>query len=266
MSTTAILAVVAWLFRALISARLTKSIGHEFNEKLEKLKADLRDEEAQIGSLRSGAMSGLISRQGALYERKIVAIDQLWSSVREIEKGEFLVKNMSCFKFKDCAKKTEKSLQARGVFDVLGGNFDITELDFSGAARSRPFLTPLAWAYYSTYKSIIFLAHTKISLLKSGVEDAQKHIDFDIANNLLRAAIPLRGEYIDENGSAVHHVFLDKVKQLLLVELQNIQSAEEADKENTGRAKLILSEVDRVNNESGKDNSVKKGSKRGDFR
>ncbi len=55
-------------FRSLISTRLTKSVQHEFDEKLETLKttlrkseesfkADLRFKEIQIEALRGGAMT-----------------------------------------------------------------------------------------------------------------------------------------------------------------------------------------------------------------
>lgn len=88
-STTALLSVVLWLLRSVISTRLRASVQHEFDQKLETMratlrsseeafKADLRGKEAQIAALRSGAMSALASRQAALDKRRIEAVDQLW--------------------------------------------------------------------------------------------------------------------------------------------------------------------------------------------
>jgi hypothetical protein len=73
-STTSLLALALWLMRSLIVTRLKRSVQHEFDTKLEILrtelrnseelfKAELRAKDAQIELLRSGAISGLASRQ-----------------------------------------------------------------------------------------------------------------------------------------------------------------------------------------------------------
>lgn len=87
-STTSLLALAIWFFRSLISTWLTKSIENEFNTKLENLRSELRAKEAQIDALRSGAMSGLMSRQSKLYERQIEAIEQVWEAVTELGKSQ----------------------------------------------------------------------------------------------------------------------------------------------------------------------------------
>jgi hypothetical protein len=66
-TTTGLLAFALWLDRQVISTRLTKSIEYEFNTKLEslradmraseeRLKAELREKEAEILALRSGPL------------------------------------------------------------------------------------------------------------------------------------------------------------------------------------------------------------------
>ena len=92
LATSALLAAALWLGRNLISTRLTKSVAHEFNTKLEtlraqmregeeRLKAELRVKEAEIVALRSGALTALASRQMAFDKRRLEAVDQLWSSI-----------------------------------------------------------------------------------------------------------------------------------------------------------------------------------------
>jgi len=65
---TGLFAAALWLGRALISTRLKASVQHEFNERLEtlrmelrateeKLKGQLREREAEISALRSGALA-----------------------------------------------------------------------------------------------------------------------------------------------------------------------------------------------------------------
>lgn len=86
--TTGLLAFALWLGRKLIVTRLAKSVEHEFNTKLEAvraefrekdelLKADLRLKESEIAALRGGAMTAMASRQMAVDKRRLEAVDQL---------------------------------------------------------------------------------------------------------------------------------------------------------------------------------------------
>lgn len=69
LTTTTLFGGALWLARSLISTRLTNSVKSEFDSKLEILRSELKSKEAQIESLRSGAMSGLITGK-VLYTRE----------------------------------------------------------------------------------------------------------------------------------------------------------------------------------------------------
>ncbi|MBI3902634.1 MAG: hypothetical protein HY306_06785 [Nitrosomonadales bacterium] len=104
-STTAIFGLVLWLGRNLIATRLTKSVQHEFDTKLESLRtelrkneelfrADLRAKEAEIAVLRSGAMTAMASRQVAFDKRRLEAIDQLWSAFIALGPAKWILVSM----------------------------------------------------------------------------------------------------------------------------------------------------------------------------
>ncbi len=248
-TTTTALAVLAWLSRSLIITRLTNSVKNEFDSKIEKLKSDLSAKEAQIESLRNGAMSGLITRQSSLYQRQLQAIDEIWHSVKELEKAKHISATLVTLKFEECAKESATNPKFRDFIKTIGGDFDAESMDLSGAKKARPFLTPLAWAYYSAYSSVIMLAITKLKVLKIGVENPEKYFDFESVKNLLKKVLPLRSEYIDKYDSSTHHYFLDEIEELLLVELQNIQKGLKTDKDNASRAAEIIKEVSGIANE-----------------
>lgn len=256
LTTTSVFAVLAWLSRSLIITRLTNSVKHEFDSKIEKLKSDLSAKEAQIESLRNGAMSGFITRQNTLYLRQLQAIDEIWHSVKELEKAKHISARLATLKFDECAKESAKNPNFREFIEAIGGNFNIEDIDLSGAKKSRPFLTPLAWAYFSAYSSVIMLAVTKLKVLKIGVDNPEKYFNFESTKNLLKKVLPLRSEYIDKSDTSTHHYFLDEIEELLLMELQNIQKGIEVDKENATRAAEIIKEVDTVANEISETKSV----------
>lgn len=249
LTTTSLFGTALWLARATIMTRLKNSVKHEFDTKLEVVRSELKSKEAQIEALRSGAMSGLMTRQGTLYQRKLQAIDQIWSAVKELEKGKYISATLGTLNFESCAKESAKNPKFREFIENISGNFDITTLNLSGAKLARPFLTPLAWAYYSAYSSVILQAFAVMQILKIGVDDAEKYFNFDTTNNLLKTVLPLRTEYIEKHGMSAHHYLLDEIEQLLLTELKNIQNGHVDDKENAKRAAEINKEVEKVSSE-----------------
>tara|TARA_R110000851_G_scaffold100161_3_gene215684 strand:+ start:3555 stop:4361 length:807 start_codon:yes stop_codon:yes gene_type:complete len=252
LTTTTLFGGAVWLAKSLISTRLTNSVKSEFDSKLEVLRSELKSKEAQIESLRSGAMSGLITRQGALYQRKLEAIDQVWSAVKELDKAKHISSTMAILKFEACAKASATEPNFRNFIETISGNFDPTTLNLSGAAIARPFLTPLAWAYYSAFSAIIMSAVAKMQILKIGLEDPGKYLNSEHSKKLLKTVLPSRSEYIDNNDSSVHHYLIDEIEQLLLLELKNIQDGKEADRDNAQRAAEITKEVDNITNEMSK--------------
>ena len=124
LSTTGLLVAVLWLLRKWIAVRLTSSVQHEFNAKIqelqsrlrsseEKLKARIREKEAEIAALRGGALSVLASRQVALDKRRLQAVDQLWESVNSLGPARAIAASMSVFKFEAAAKQAERDSRFR---------------------------------------------------------------------------------------------------------------------------------------------------------
>ena len=127
-ATTLVLAGLLWLMRSLIATRLAKSVQHEFDAKLEKLraqfrkseevlKADLRSKETEISALRSGAMTALANRQIALDRRRLDAVDQLWSAVTALAPARVISHMMASIKFEAAAKMRREAL--RCCFTIL---------------------------------------------------------------------------------------------------------------------------------------------------
>ncbi len=159
---------------------------------------------------------------------------------------------LGTLKVEACAKESVENPNFRNFIETIGGNFDLVSLDLSGAKLARPFLTPLAWAYYSAYSLAIIQAVAVMHVLKIGVDDPGKYLNLESANNLLKTVLPSQQEYIDKHGMSVHCYLLDDVEQLLLMELRNIQEGREDDKDNAQRAAEINKVVEKVSNEVAK--------------
>ncbi len=256
LSTTSLLAIALWLFRNIISTRLTNAVRHEYDKKIENLrttlreseesfKAELRAKESQIDALRSGALSGIVNRQAAFYERQIVAVEQLWGAVISLGPAKAVSIWMAQIKFDVAAKEAAKNPRFREMFNMLGGGVDLKSFQTREAFKTRPFISPLSWALYSAYEAIVFHAVLKLHMLKSGL-DMGDVLNFDEVTKLVKVALPHHTEYIEKYGHSAFHYLLDELESSLLLELGNILKGVQSDKESIERAALILKESERL--------------------
>ncbi len=248
--TTGLLALALWLGRKLIATRLLKSVEHEFNAKLEAiraefrekeevLKADLRSKESEITDLRSGAMTAMASRQMALDKRALEAVDQLWSAVTALAAAKGISAFMAVMKFEAVAEEAAKNPQFREMFTVMGAAFDPNKVDLSGAAKARPFVSPMAWALFSAYQAIAMQAVLKLQIIKSGI-GAKNLLHKDAVEKLVKAALPHQAGYIDKYGDAGYHYLLEELEGSLLAALRKMLAGEETDRASVERAGEIL--------------------------
>jgi hypothetical protein len=247
LTSSGLLAFTLYLFRKVISVRLTQSVKSEFDTKLAGLQSELRTKEAQINALQTGALSGLVNRQSKMYEKQIEAIEQIWEAKSQLSKGVYLVNTMAIVKFDASSKESVKNPQMSAMFETIGGDLKITDFNLESAKKCRPFISDLAWAYYSAYQTIIFLAFTKMDVIRKGIDNPEQFFSFKGGDSLLKSVLPSYSELIEQDVDGSHHAyFLDEIEKLLLLELKNIQSGSKSDIENTQRAAAILKESEEL--------------------
>lgn len=250
LATAGVLSAVAWLSREWIGARLTKSIQHEFDQKLEQLRADLREseeklkarireKEGEIAALRSGALTALASRHAALDKRRLEAIDQIWGAFNALAPARGLATSMGFIKFESAAELAERDSKAREFFSMIGGGFDWSKLDQSGADKSRPFLTPMVWAVYLAIRAVALHAAVRWLVLKGGLGKTD-YADADAIRALVVKVLPHYEDYLKEHGPAVYFHVLQALEERLVAELNTMMSGEEMDKASLKQAAEII--------------------------
>lgn len=256
-STTAILALLLWLARNLIATRLTKSVQHEFDTKLESLRTelrkneevfrtDLRAKETEIAILRSGAMTAMASRQVALDKRRLDAIDQLWSAFIALGPAKEISVSMSVFNIDKVFERDPFEDKLREAFKQFGVGFDETKFDFSVSEKARPFVSPMSWALFTAYQAIVFQAVAKLRLIQLGF--GMELLDKDDIKKLVKAALPEYEAYIEKHGDKGYHLLLETLETKFLDELRKMMAGEEDDKETVERAAKIVEVANSVTN------------------
>lgn len=251
--TTSGFSAILWFLRKVISERLNKAITHEYDRKIEDLRADLRKneehlkanliaKESQIESLRTTVLANLTRRQDLVFEKKIIAIDQLWESVMSLAKGKATAVSMAIIKFAPALEEAEKNPEMREFAEVIGSGIDIKNFDTQLAQKARPFVSLLAWAYFSAYQAIIFHALTKLHLLKAGI-NKPNIIDNENIVKLVKTALPHHRDYIDQHGPDAFHFFLEELESSMLAAFRLMLKGEELDQATIEMATSIIKQA-----------------------
>ncbi|MEX5531053.1 hypothetical protein [Pseudomonas syringae] len=163
-----LLAALGWMLRTWIGERLKASIKHEYDDRLERLKNELKAQsdldlaalksevDRQAEKLKIAALS-FSDVQKATIPRKIEAVDNLWAAVRQARNyipGEIYICDVltdgELADMRTSASLNELRLRLRGI-DALS----LSPLLFGEAEKVRPHVGEYIWALFSTYHGIV---------------------------------------------------------------------------------------------------------------
>lgn len=196
---TILLLAAGWLFRTAIGERLKSSVKHVYDDRLEKLKAELRDQgnsnlalmnselDRQAEKLRVAA-SSFSEVQKVTISRKIDAVDVLWAGFTEMQSA-FPSQIFLTDIFSD---QEMKGFYSPSMTRFSKGIAALQEADFINAGFAqvqavRPHLGEYTWAIYETYRTVM---GRSMYLIKEGKSDASKiewYLDQNIKNLVVSA-------------------------------------------------------------------------------
>lgn len=259
-TSSTLIAGAVYLLRGLITTRLAKSVQSEFDSKLatltsqlrtseEAFKADLKRKEGEIVALQGGAIQSRLSRQATVDKRRLEAVDQLWGAVYDLSWAKGLSAQVSILKWEAISQEVARNPKAKELFAMW--KIDQMKYENAGqtAQKARPFVTPVAWAYFAAYQAILLHAVAFIKMLQLGI-DGHQFMTSENLIKLIKTALPHNSAYIDEHGPSAAYYLLDQLENSLLEELKRMLDGVAADMTEIARAKQILIEASRVNSEA----------------
>jgi hypothetical protein len=235
--------------QSLFDIKLEK-IKADFRRDEEQLRADLRSRDAQIDSLRKGALSTMASRHAALDKRRLEAVENIWAAVVQRSQLKLLVgiaKSINMDVMMERASKRGRdaeNLQSMArLFCETGKVDEIGSL--SNAYSERPFVTPVIWALFSAYNLVILRPAAQFMLMRGGVDGGVLNTS-PAMTEMIKKALPHQAEFIDKFGPNSVILLVDELEEKLLTAICQALEGKELDGQSVQQANEILKLADEV--------------------
>lgn len=265
---TGALGLLVWL----VKNRLSKGVKHEYDlkleeikselaknlekskseqaENLEKIKSELAGNRSDLEAIRNIALTNISDNQRLVFARQIEAIESIWDCVLKLAPAKGISYTLNIIPYDKVIVNAEESSQVRDYFKQIAPD-DISSIPKRGFALvNRPFVSQLAWAYYSAYEAVLYHAMFRMETLKRGINITNVPIrdDSDVVD-LLKLALPDKSDYIENYRSSCFHSLLNEIENRLLNEFRHMLSGQEVDSESIRRAAEITKQsTDIMNN------------------
>jgi hypothetical protein len=206
--------------------------------------------EAELTALRDGILTGRAQRQSLLDKRRLDAVERVWSAINELAPFKGVSALMASINFEAAAKETPRDPKLRQFFEMISRTQVPDLANFKHTARDeQPFVSPLAWAYFSAYQTIVLSSYMRAKVLELGIENPGRLLNIDHVKGVLKAALPHQSEFIDKYDPVAYHYLLDELEKSLLGELQKMLRGEDQDEAGIAHAARIMEMVKKATEE-----------------
>ncbi|MBI3469565.1 MAG: hypothetical protein HY000_41720 [Planctomycetes bacterium] len=159
----ALAALVVLAARTWITERIRNEIKHEYDQKLEAFKSEIRAEEA----VKDAARSSFAATHSAALERRLEAVSTLWQATMRMRRAApstvYVVDPLDAARFADFLKQAAKNeaIRAEFSFEALGKATANAVGDADGA---RPFVGDYVYSFFDAYRSLLLLVAMNIQM------------------------------------------------------------------------------------------------------
>lgn len=177
----ALTAALVFLSKTWISERVKNAIKHEYDQKLETFRANIRADQA----IKDAAAASFSATHSAAFERRLDAIRTIWQAIMRMRQNTpailQITDHLSGERYAQFIETTRDNQQVRDQvrFETLGETFAPILKD---ADDVRPFAGEYLFALFDAYRSLIILA---ASILHTNLENGSgkswhetNHLDY----------------------------------------------------------------------------------------
>lgn len=260
--TSGALLVLGRLLWPALKITIEKSLTSAFDERLERVRSDLRKQEEQnkadlraqslaIEELRRGPLATLNTRQAALDKRRLEAVERIWIGATKWSQFKATANMARVMKFdalfaaaKDESRDSEK---IRSFARSLTENATLINMhkDTQDVQHERPFVSADVWAHYLTYTMTLSRPVLKLTLLQYGLGEELMASEKPFLE-MVKKLLPDRAEYIEKLGEAGVYSLVDELEERLLSALQLCLEGKDIDEKGLERANDIIRQAEQL--------------------
>lgn len=242
---TAVLITIAYLFRDSILTFITSRIEAKQSRDLARLESELRSIEASNASMRQYAFTKLERLDDRLLDRRMAAVEAVWHDCVSMQKHRFLIELLKTLE----ASGVEKNLgdaQVREFINLMSKNLAPDQLEIViSAAKHRPFISSLGWAYFQVFMLIYSIAIITFVAWRNGAKVVQ-NFKSELYLPPIKKALPHHEVALSTAKPLDILNYIDEIEEVLLSELRASLEREGTLENGVERAEEILSAVTRV--------------------
>ncbi|STO91736.1 hypothetical protein [Fluoribacter dumoffii] len=230
---------IGYFIRKGILAYINSSVNHKFEKKLEDLRAIYRRTEEDIRYLHNTVTSAINTTESISKPYQLKAIDNLWHNFIEINKYHRLALSLASINITE-VKKSWNDQKIKTFVKFYTEQINMNELNAHAykARIDRIWVTPMAWALYSAYETLINYLFSQFLILDLD-EDPDRFLSTSKIIALIKEIDP-NSEEKQSLPNANLPIYLDYLEQKLLVELQENINVKNKIEDNIEVAKKII--------------------------
>ncbi len=249
-TTTAMFALAAWIgLPKILAASIERAVQHQFDERLERLRGEIRSAETSIDALRAGALSGVTARQTMLDSRRLLAAERLWAAVNAMGSAKSLAALLGEVDLVETLKRAEgNSAEARKtqhfaaalLKSMLPGGYQFD----AAPGLERPFLSAQAWSLFVAYRLAITHPVMIFTLVEKGLGSEMLKTDVTESLAIMKTALPEHSDYVDKHGMDGLHLLIPTLEERILQTLVGDLSGTESSDLTVAASAAILRKAD----------------------
>ncbi len=192
----------------------------------EKKKAELAAINSRADALQNNIFSALRERSSFLDRRRIEAVERIWATaveLRPLEQASVAAQTIKLDKAMEvAAQQTPEGQKVREfaatISNAMGFSFEKFKPLTHVVDKERPFVSPLTWALFSTYRSVVVDPVFRFGVIKAGGSPQFIKDNSDLVE-AVKEALPHQGDFIEKYGAEALAHLVDELREKLFREL-----------------------------------------------
>ncbi len=249
--TVAILGGMGYIFRESIlrvlgervahsSKQVLQDRQHQFDIRLEQIRQDFERFSSKQAQIWSSVLDVSSDRAKEVSKREIEAAEAIWSSANKL--GELLptAQLADVLNFEEIESSPSRDREKyQNLADMLTKSFTPQYMSEVSCDWARLFVNESAWAFYTAYLQIIIVGASRMKVLAIGSHLKKVEVQAGLKKAILEA-LPHQKQTFDEFPDINGTLFLEELKQALVIELKRSIQGEQSSSAELQKAKAIL--------------------------